>query len=171
MHGLCSSLHDVMRMMSRHIHDALSHEREWGLGRLLVWHTAIRMLFCPQTLASATMSIGLGPQACTPSFFIPVRSGNTGWGTRRSSFALGSIENVVIVTESCEMPVLFQSSLSAPHARSARRTDDARRRRRKFLELKRSRRSGRSCEIVRDRPGSSGSCWIVGPIHEKYRPD
>ena len=37
---------------------------------------------------------------------IPVRSGNTGWGTRRSSFALGSIENVVIVTESCEMTVL-----------------------------------------------------------------
>ena len=36
---------------------------------------------------------------------IPVRSGNTGWGTRRSSFALGSIENVVIVTESCEMTV------------------------------------------------------------------
>ena len=36
---------------------------------------------------------------------IPVRSGNTGWGTRRSSFALGSIENVVLVTESCEMTV------------------------------------------------------------------
>ena len=36
---------------------------------------------------------------------MPVRSGNTGWGTRRSSFALGSIENVVIVTESCEMTV------------------------------------------------------------------
>ena len=30
---------------------------------------------------------------------IPVRSGNTGWGTRRSSFALGSIEDVVIVHE------------------------------------------------------------------------
>ena len=36
---------------------------------------------------------------------IPVRSGSTGWGTRRGSFALGSIENVVIVTDSCEMTV------------------------------------------------------------------
>ena len=36
---------------------------------------------------------------------IPVRCGNTGWRTLRSSFALGSIENVVIVTESCEMTV------------------------------------------------------------------
>ena len=36
---------------------------------------------------------------------IPVRFRNTGWGTRRRSFALVSIENVVIVTESCEMTV------------------------------------------------------------------
>ena len=36
---------------------------------------------------------------------IPVRFRNTGWRTLRSSFALGSIENVVIVTESCEMTV------------------------------------------------------------------
>ena len=38
---------------------------------------------------------------------IPVRFRNTGWRTLRSSFALGSIENVVIVTESCEMTVFL----------------------------------------------------------------
>ena len=36
---------------------------------------------------------------------IPVRFRNTGWGTLRRPFALVSIENVVIVTESCEMTV------------------------------------------------------------------
>ena len=41
---------------------------------------------------------------------IPVRSGNTGWGTRRSSVALGSVENVVIVPESCEMTVSLPRS-------------------------------------------------------------
>ena len=38
---------------------------------------------------------------------IPVRFGNTGWGTLRRPFALVSIENVVIVPESCEMTVHF----------------------------------------------------------------
>ena len=38
---------------------------------------------------------------------IPVRSRNTGWDTLRRSFALGSIENVVIVTKSCEMTVMY----------------------------------------------------------------
>ena len=41
---------------------------------------------------------------------IPVRFGNTGWGTLRRPFALVSIEKVVIVTESsresCEMTVI-----------------------------------------------------------------
>ena len=37
---------------------------------------------------------------------IPVRFSNTGWGTLRRPFALVSIENVVIVTESCEMTVV-----------------------------------------------------------------
>ena len=37
---------------------------------------------------------------------IPVRFRNTGWGTLRRPFALVSIENVVIVTESCEMTVV-----------------------------------------------------------------
>ena len=36
---------------------------------------------------------------------IPMRFRNTGWGTLRRPFALVSIENVVIVTESCEMTV------------------------------------------------------------------
>ena len=36
---------------------------------------------------------------------IPVRFRNTGWRTLRRPFALGSIENVVIVPESCEMTV------------------------------------------------------------------
>ena len=36
---------------------------------------------------------------------IPVRFSNTGWGTLRRPFALVSIENVVIVTESCEVTV------------------------------------------------------------------
>ena len=36
---------------------------------------------------------------------IPVRFSNTGWGTLRRPFALVSIKNVVIVTESCEMTV------------------------------------------------------------------
>ena len=35
----------------------------------------------------------------------PLRFRNTGWGTLRRPFALVSIENVVIVTESCEMTV------------------------------------------------------------------
>ena len=38
---------------------------------------------------------------------IPVRFRNTGWGTLRRPFALVSIENVVIVTESCEMTVVI----------------------------------------------------------------
>ena len=36
---------------------------------------------------------------------ISMRFRNTGWGTLRRPFALVSIENVVIVTESCEMTV------------------------------------------------------------------
>ena len=38
---------------------------------------------------------------------IPMRFRNTGWGTLRRPFALVSIENVVIVTESCEMTVKY----------------------------------------------------------------
>ena len=41
---------------------------------------------------------------------IPVRFRNTGWGTLRRPFALVSIENVVIVTESCEMDCSYYTA-------------------------------------------------------------
>ena len=45
----------------------------------------------------------------------PLRFRNTGWGTLRRPFALVSIENVVIVTESCEMTVATSHLHSEDH--------------------------------------------------------
>ena len=67
------------------------------LANLLLFANFVTIKYLPHRGSRRNRLAGTEP--------IPVRFRNTGWGTLRRPFARVSIENVVIVTESCEMTV------------------------------------------------------------------